>query len=50
MPTRDELLILYALAVATRQNTDYVDTVDTAEEIVDYLIEKLEVKPDGSRK
>ena len=50
MPTRDELLILYTLVLATRQNTDYVEIVNTAEDVVDYLIEKLEVKPDVSRK
>ncbi len=44
--TRDELLILYSLALATRQNTDFVQTIDAAEKAVDYLISKLKEKPD----
>ncbi len=44
---RDELIVMYALALATRSHTDYKQTIDAAIEAVDYLLERLHELPEG---
>lgn len=38
---RHELIVMYSLALATRAHTDHRDTIDSAVQAVDYLLETL---------